>query len=131
MIDETLKLIGSGALVLGLVTATSACSTAVPTEGSGEMQELRDDGPGLAGELEERVAEQVRDDDAQLEGLELISEYENVSADTIRVQLDGEVSADQRETVASSLFTVATESGSPLATILMTDATGEESEHSR
>lgn len=133
MSAKNLKLVATGVISLALLGGTSGCGGVSPTEGSGEVREQHDAPNGLADEVEEQIddllstgdPEGVSGDEVRL--LEQIDEYENVSTDTIRIMVEGELSGTQREQLATAVF-AATENDA-LGTVQIVDETGDETEH--
>ncbi|GAA2185870.1 hypothetical protein GCM10009786_04090 [Leucobacter alluvii] len=128
-----LKLVATGAISLALLGGTAGCGGVSPTEGSGEVRDQHDAPNGLADEVEEQIDDRLSNGDPEdvsadeTDLLEQIDEYENVSTDTIRVLVEGELSEAQRDDLASAVF-AATENDA-LGTVLIVDATGDETEH--
>lgn len=90
------------------------------------MREQQEVPNGLADEIEQRIDDRLSGDGGAAP-LSQIDDFENVSADTIRVLVQATLSPSDREELASALFA---ESGTDaLSTVLVVDGTGEESEH--
>lgn len=130
-----LKLAATGVLSLALLGATAGCGGVLPTEGSGEVRDQHDAPNGLADEVEDRIDDRLSTGDDDPEAgtddapslLEMIDEYENVSTDTIRVMVEGDLTQSEREALASEVFEKSETDA--LGTILIVDASGDETEH--
>ncbi|MBK0418143.1 hypothetical protein JD276_03750 [Leucobacter sp. CSA1] len=127
MRNNALAVTASGALALALTTGAVAC-TAIPTEGSGEVQEMTEDGTGLAEEIEMQVEDALAEvPDSSL--LHAVSRYEDVSADTIRVVTEQTLTAEERDELADDVFEYGAAGNDALGAVMVQDGSGEESTH--
>ena len=129
MTHDTLRIAATGALSLALATGVTACA-AIPTEGSGEVQEMKEMGQGVAEEVEKTVQDRM-DEIPETSPLREVTQYENVAADSIRV-ITGETLDDaQRDALANDVFTYGAANNDALVEVQVRDASGEETTHSR
>ncbi|MEJ6490375.1 hypothetical protein PQI23_11650 [Leucobacter sp. USCH14] len=128
-----LKLVATGVISLALLGGATGCGGVAPTEGSGEVRDQHDAPNGLGDEVEEQIDDRlaVGDDEGvtseEAALLERIDEYENVSADTVRVVVEGDLAESDRDALAQAVFGAA--GNDALGTVQIVDASGDETEH--
>lgn len=130
-----LRLVATGVISLALLGGATGCGGVSPTEGSGEVRDQADAPNGLGDEVEEQIDDRLAVGDAEglssdeVALLERIDEYEDVSTDTVRVLVDGELAEADRDALAEAVFSAS--ENAALGTVQIVDASGDETEHTQ
>lgn len=130
-----LRLVATGVISLALLGGATGCGGVSPTEGSGEVRDQADAPNGLGDEVEEQIDDRLAVGDAEglssdeVALLERIDEYEDVSTDTVRVLVDGELAEADRDALAEAVFSAS--ENPALGTVQIVDASGDETEHTQ
>ncbi|SDQ25740.1 hypothetical protein SAMN04488565_1679 [Leucobacter chromiiresistens] len=130
-----LRLVATGVISLALLGGATGCGGVSPTEGSGEVRDQHDAPNGLGDEVEEQIDDRLAVGDAEgvsaeeVALLERIDEYEDVSTDTIRVIVEGDLADADRDALAQAVFSAS--ENEALGTVQIVDASGDETEHTQ
>ncbi|PRI11196.1 hypothetical protein [Leucobacter massiliensis] len=127
---SAIRLAATGAIALVGLAGASACTQAVPSEGSGEVQDMKEVGQGIA----EQIEINLRDaGDAVPEGSPVrdIDEVENVAADSVRVVTSETLTDAERERLVDDVFRYGAEDIDALRVVQVVDGSGEETLHER
>ncbi len=130
-----LRLVATGVISLALLGGATGCGGVSPTEGSGEVRDQHDAPNGLGDEVEEQIDDRLAVGDAEgvsaeeVALLERIDEYEDVSTDTIRVIVEGDLADADRDALAQAVFSAS--ENEALGIVQIVDASGDETEHTQ